>query len=431
MWGGMRGILFEFLLHQNSVCQMRGEMADEQMVERKKHPEKALSAAKIKNAKPGRYADGNGLYLIVDDSGAKRWMLRTVIRGKRCDIGLGGLSLVTLADAREDAIRLRKVARKGGDPLAERRQERRVVPTFEEAAREVHGTHAATFKNAKHAAQWITTLETYAFPTFGSRQIGEIESRDILEVLSPIWNEKPETARRVKQRMKTVFDYAKAKGWRSGDNPVEGVSEVLPKHNGKKEHFAALPYAQVPEFISVLAESNVSISIKLAFEFLILTASRTSEVLLATWNEIDINNKTWMVPAERMKAKEEHRVPLSARCLEILKAAHQLFGDSEYVFPGRSPQHPLSNMSFLMALRRMGHGNITAHGFRSSFRDWAEEKTSFANSVIEASLAHTVKNKVEAAYLRTTLFDKRRDLMQVWATFATAKPSSKVVKIRA
>jgi hypothetical protein len=260
---------------------MWGEMANEKMLERKKHPEKTLSAVKIRNAKPGRYADGNGLYLVVDDSGAKRWLLRTVIRGKRCDLGLGGLSLVSLADAREEAARLRKIARKGGDPLAERREERRIVPTFEEAAKEVHETRAVTFRNAKHAAQWITTLKSYVFPTIGSRQVGEIEPKDILEVLSPIWNEKPETARRVRQRIKTVFDYAKAKGWRSGDNPVEGVSKVLPKQKEKKEHFAALPYAKVPEFITALAEANVSLSIKLAFEFLILTASRTSEVLLA------------------------------------------------------------------------------------------------------------------------------------------------------
>jgi integrase len=250
-------------------------------------------------------------------------------------------------------------------------------------------------------------------------------------VLSPIWIEKPETARRVSQRLKTVFDYAKAKSWRSGDNPVEGISKVLPKQLEKKEHFPALPYAKVPEFITALAEAKVSLSIKLAFEFLILTAARTSEVLLAKRNEIDAVNKTWVVPAERMKAKVEHRVPLSARCMEILETANEIFADSVYIFPGRSPSKPLSNMSFLMALRRMEHGNITAHGFRSSFRDWAEEKTNFQNSVIEASLAHTVKSKVEAAYLRTTLFDKRRDLMRAWEKFVTAKPSQKVVKIHA
>jgi integrase len=397
----------------------------------KKHPEKALTSAKIRNANPGKYADGNGLYLVVDDSGAKRWVLRTVIKGKRRELGLGGLSLVPLGEAREEAIRLRKMARKGGDPLAERRQERRVIPTFEFAAREVHQSHSETFRNDKHKAQWITTLETYAFPVIGNHTVDGIESKDILEILTPIWNEKPETARRVKQRLRTVFDYVKAKGWRSSDNPVGGIAKALPKHNGKKDHFAAMPYADVPGFITGLHSANVAKSIMLAFEFLILTASRTGEVLLAKWNEIDIESKTWTIPPERMKAKREHRVPLSARCIEILKTAQDISAGSEYIFPGRTANKPLSNMSFLMALRRMGKGDITAHGFRSSFRDWSEEKTNTQRSVVEASLAHVVENKVEAAYLRTTLFDKRRRLMELWSAFATVKPSEKVVKMRA
>jgi integrase len=408
---------------------MEGEMAKRKR-KPKKHPEKALNPAAIRNAKPGKYADGNGLYLTVDDSGAKRWSLRTVIKGKRHELGLGGLSLVPLAEAREEAARLRKIARKGGDPLAERRKERQTIPTFAAAAREVHQGHAQTFRNPKHAAQWIATLETYVFPIFGTRPVNEIESKDILEALSPIWNQKPETASRVKQRMKTVFDYAKAKGWRSGDNPVEGITRVLPRHNGKEKHFSALPYMQVPEFLTALHEANVYISIKLAFEFLILTASRTSEVILAKWPEIDAGAKTWVVPAERMKMKREHRVPLSPRCLEILKTAKEISSGSEYVFPGRSLQKPLSNMCFLMALRRMNRADVTVHGFRNSFRDWAEEKTNTQRSVVEAALAHQVENKVEAAYLRTDLFDKRRRLMDAWAAYATARPSQKVVKMR-
>jgi integrase len=406
-------------------------MEDEMTEQPRKHPEKALTAVKIRNAKPGKYADGNGLYLVVDESGAKRWTLRTVIKGKRRELGLGGLSLVTVAEAREEAIRLRKIARKGGDPLAERRQERRIVPTFEEAAREVHKSHAATFRNEKHAAQWITTLETYAFPVIGNHAVDGIASKEILEILMPIWVSKAETARRVKQRLRTVFDYVKAKGYRAGDNPVDGISKALPKHNGKKDHFAALPYAEVPAFITGLHSANIAQSLKLAFEFLILTATRTSEVLLAKWNEIDLDTRTWTIPPERMKAKKEHRVPLSARCIDILNAAKEISAGSEYVFPGRSANKPLSNMSFLMALRRMGKSEITAHGFRSSFRDWAEEKTNTQRSVVEASLAHVVENKVEAAYLRTTLFDKRRKLMDSWAAYATVKPSEKVVKMHA
>ncbi len=395
----------------------------------KKHPEKALDAAKIRNAKPGKHADGNGLYLNVDESGAKRWSLRTVIKGKRCELGLGGLSIVSLREAREEAARLRRIARKGGDPLAERRAERRIVPTFEEAAREVHAAHSAGFKK-RHADRWLTTLETYAFPVFGNRSIDGIEPADVLKVLAPIWNEKAETARRVKQRMRAVFLYAKAKGWRSGDNPIEGITEALPRHNGKVDHHSSLPYADVSAFIESLRKANTAIAVKLAFEFLILTATRTSEVLFAKWPEIDTEAKAWTIPAERMKMKVEHRVPLSARCLEILKAAKEFSMGSEFIFPGRSVKKPLSTMAFLMALRRMERAEITAHGFRSSFRNWAEEKTQVQRSVIEAALAHQVENKVEAAYLRTTLFEKRRRLMDSWAVFATAKPSQKVVKIR-
>jgi len=396
-----------------------------------KHPENALSPAKIRNAKAGRYADGNGLYLEVEESGAKHWILRTVIHGRRHDIGLGGLSLVSLAEAREEARRLRKIARNGGDPLTKRRKEQIVLPVFESVAREVHATHSQTMQNAKCVAQWLGRLEAYAFPIIGSHPIDKIESKDVLGVLTPIWVEKPETGRRVKQLMERVFDYAKAKGWRSGDNPVDGITRVLPKHNGKEEHFAALPYAQVPEFLTALHGANVYISIKLAFEFLILAAARTSEVIFAEWSEIDNDAKTWIVPAERMKMKKEHRVPLSARGLEILVAAKELSNGSEYIFPGRSANYPLSNMSFLMALRRMNRTDITAHGFRSSFRNWAEEKTTMQRSVIEAALAHQVENKVEAAYLRTDLFDKRRRLMDSWAAFATAKPAEKIVRLQA
>jgi integrase len=395
----------------------------------KKHPEKALTASSIRAlTEPGLYSDGGCLYLAVEESGTKHWIMRLTIHGKRHDIGLGGLSWRSLKEAREEAARLRKIARNDGDPLAERRKEMIVVPTFEAAAREVHGTHAQTMKNAKCVAQWLGRLESYAFPAIGSQRVDKIESKDILAVLTPIWIEKPETARRVRQLMTRVFQYAKAKGWRSGDNPVEGITRVLPKHNTKEEHFAALHYADVPAFIQSLQAVNISLAIKLGFEFLILTAARTSEVLLAAWNEIDFESKTWTAPAEHMKMKVEHRVPLSGRCLEILQAAKEFNG--EYIFPGRLDGKPLSNMAFLMTLRRLDRTDCTAHGFRSSFRNWAEEKTTMQRSVVEAALAHQVENKVEAAYLRTDLFEKRRDLMNRWAAFATAKPVQKVVKIR-
>lgn len=290
-----------------------------------KHKQKSLSAVFIRSTvKPGRYGDGNGLYLIVDPSGAKRWVLRTVVMGKRKDIGLGGLSLVSLAEAREEATRLRKIARQHGDPLAERRKARRVVPTFDQASREVHKAHSASWKNAKHAQQWINTLTDYVFPVFGSMSVDQVQTPEVLKVLSPIWLTKPETARRVRQRIKTVFDWAKAAGFRSGDNPVDGISKVLPKQPNSQAHHAALPYTEIPTFIKALHKSETSKTALLAFEFLILSATRTNEIINATWDEIDLKSKTWTIPGSRMKTKREHRIPLSRRCIEILKEVRKL-----------------------------------------------------------------------------------------------------------
>ena len=385
------------------------------------HPDKALSPVKVRSLTvPGRYADGNGLYLVVDPSGAKRWLLRVVVHGKRTDIGLGGLKLVSQAEAREEASRLRKIARAGGDPLAERRAAKRVIPTFEAAAKAVHAAHKESWKNPKHADQWINTLTQYVVPVFGQKHVDQIESADVLKALSVIWLAKPETARRVLQRIRTVFDWAKASGHRSGDNPVDGVSKVLPKQNAAGAHHAALPYAKVSQFIKKLRKVDAGASSRLALEFMILTAVRTNEVLGARSSEIDLKKKTWTIPAERMKMKREHRVPLAPRCIEILKKASEVNDKSAFVFPGRSDDKPLSNMVFLMLLRRMKF-NITAHGFRSTFRDWASEQTSFPSAVCEAALAHAIKDKTEAAYNRTDLFEKRRELMVTWAGYCTGK----------
>jgi integrase len=389
------------------------------------HPDKALSSVKIKSlSKSGRYTDGNGLYLIVDPSGAKRWVLRTVVKGKRTDIGLGSISLVSLAEAREEAAKLRKIARADGDPLAERRAARRAVPSFEAAANTVHEAHKPSWKNPKHADQWINTLSEYIFPVFGHKSIDQIDSADILKAMNPIWLAKAETAKRVLQRIRAVLDWAKASGFRSGDNPVDGVSRVLPRQKDARTHHAALPYAEVPGFIQKLRVLDAIVAGRLGFEFTILTAARTSEVLNAAWTEIDIENAIWTIPAARMKAKRENRVPLSSRCLAILKEARKLSANSAFVFPGRSADKPLSNMVFLMALRRMKL-DITAHGFRSSFRDWAAEQTHFPQAVCEAALAHSVKDKSEAAYNRTDLFKKRRDLMTAWAKYCTTTKRKK------
>ncbi len=399
---------------------------------RGRHPDKRLTATRVRNiTRAGRYADGNGLYLHVDPSGARRWVLRTLIRGTRRDLGLGGVQLVPLAEAREEAVRLRKIARAGGDPRAERLRERRDIPTFKDAAMKVHATRSATFRNEKHGEQWLSSLARDVFPCFGDHRVDAIEPADILKALTPIWTTKSETARRVKQRIKVVLDWAKASGYRSGDNPVDGMKEVLPRTRQMASHHAALPYAQVPAFLQLLREADASEPTRLAFEFLILTAARTSEVLHATWAEFDVNGKVWTIPGARMKAGREHRVPLSPRAVEILERAKEFSSDGPYVFPGRSPKTPLSNMALLMCLRRMmKRGDLTVHGFRSSFRDWAADRTNAPTAVCEAALAHTIRDKAEAAYNRTDLFDRRRALMDAWERFATAEMAD-VVSIRA
>jgi integrase len=395
---------------------------------RKKHPDKALTAVQIRAFnKPGRYADGNGLYLKVTESGAKRWELRTVVRGKRCDIGLGGLKLVSLAEARDEALKYRKMARNDEDPVAAKRRARKGVPTFKEAAEAVHKEHAKGWKNAKHHDQWINTLKTYAFPVFGDRKVDLLQTPEVLKALTPVWLAKPETARRVRQRIGTVLDWAKAAGFRAGDNPVGEISRALPRQPDRRGHHAALPYAEVPAFLRKLHEAEPT-SASIAFEFLVLTAARTAEVLEARWSEIDLEQAAWTIPADRMKAGREHRVPLPPRAIELLGKAKELSAGSEFIFPGRSGAKPMSNMVLLMTMRRL-EMPYTVHGFRSAFRDWASERTNFPREICEAALAHIVRDKTEAAYRRGDLFDKRRELMATWASFGGAEKAT-VVPIR-
>jgi len=392
------------------------------LMERRRHPDRVLKAVQVRQTKvTGRHADGNGLYLLVEPSGAKRWVLRTVVHSRRRDIGLGSARLVSLAEAREKAILYRKTARAGGDPVAEHRKATIPAPTFEQAARLVHTQHSRAWRNPKHAAQWINTLAQYVFPLFGDRAVDQIDSGDVLRALSAIWLSKPETARRVRQRIRAVFDWAKAAGHRGGDNPVDGVTRALPRNTHQGRHFAALPYAEVPAFVRALRESGMDEATKLAFEFLILTAARTGEVLGARKDELDLDAAMWTVPAERTKTRREHRVPLAPRAVEIIRRARELSAGSDFLFPGRSVHKPLSNMVFLKALGRMKL-DVTAHGFRSAFRDWAAERTSFPNEVAEMALAHTIKNKAEAAYRRGDLLDKRRALMETWCDYVGSKP---------
>jgi integrase len=386
------------------------------MADSRKHPHKALSTLRVNSiATPGRYGDGNGLYLVVDPSGAKRWVLRTIVQGKRRDIGLGGLRLVSLAEARTKAQEYRKLAREGGNPLEARRKER-AVPTFSEAADITLEQHRDGWRNEKHAAQWKASLKLHAFPVLGEKRVDQIETADVLKALSPIWLSRPETARRVRQRISTILNWAKAAGHRSGDNPVDGVAKGLPRQSEKRGHFDAIPYADVPDFVKKLAGVPTSEFARLGFEFLILTAARTSEVLKATWAEVDLEKAVWTVPADRMKGGREHRVPLAQRALTLLRSAHEIRDGSEVIFPGRTVGEPMSNMVFLMILRRVG-ATFTAHGFRSAFRDWASECTNFPREVCEMALAHSIKDKTEAAYRRGDLFAKRAALMAEWANY--------------
>jgi integrase len=395
-----------------------------------RHPDKALSPVRINALKAkGRFADGNGLYLVVDERGSKRWLLRTVVHGRRRDMGLGSTRLISLAEAREKARHYRKIARDGGDPIAVKRKAQAIVPTFRHAVEQVHAEHSLAWRNNKHQAQWINTLEKSAFPIIGDHRIDQIETSDVLRVLSPIWLTRPETARRIRQRLKTVFDWAKIKDYRHNGNPVEHIESALPRQPGKRGHFEAMPYDDVPDFVRMFRQCDATDNVKLGLEFLIITACRTSEVLNSCWTEIDLDKAVWTIPAGRMKASREHRVPVSARAVEILKAAKALNNGSKFVFPGRSEDETMSNMVFLMALRRMGL-KATVHGFRSAFRDWAAERTNFPREICEAALAHLVKDKTEAAYRRGDLLEKRQELMAVWGTFVVSNPAE-IVRLRA
>ena len=356
-------------------------------------------------AQAGRYCDGNGLYLQVDPSGARRWVQRLVIRGTPRTLGVGGCAVVSLAEARDIALGNRKLARAGGDPLAERRHARG-MPTFEEAAAKVLALHRPGWRNAKHAAQWATTLQEYAHPHLGSLPVSEVTTADVLTVLTAIWHDKPETARRVRQRIGAVMKWAVAKGYRQ-DNPAgDALAQALPRHTVVRRHLRALPHGEVAGAIQAVRASRASAPVKLAFEFLVLTAARSGEVRLATWDEMDLDAAVWLVPGARMKAKRDHRVPLSGRALAILRDAQSLGDGAGLVFP--SPRgKPFSDMALSKLIKELGFPAVP-HGFRSSFRDWAAEQTNTPREVVEAALAHTVRNPTEAAYARSDLFARRR-----------------------
>jgi integrase len=383
-----------------------------------------LTALSVKQARrPGVYSDGLGLRLRVEEGGAKRWVLRLTVNGRRRDVGLGSATDVSLFEVRERAAELRKAARDGRDPVAVQRAARTSVPTFREAAEQEHARRCKAWREGKHRDQWINSLRQHAYPKIGDRLVSDITMSDVLDVLTPIWVEKAETARRVRQRIRVVLEYARVAGHRDGINPADAVGPALQRQPLRSGHHAAVPYAEVPAFMRRLHASNGDGLVRLALELTILTAMRTREVLGARWEEIDFESATWTIPAERMKVEAEHRVPLCDRCLDVLRLARAQVPKSELVFPSRKKRGgALSDMAMLMHLRRLGRSE-TVHGFRSSFRDWASETTNFSREVCEAALAHQVENRVERAYRRGDLLAKRRQLMVAWANFLAGSSS--------
>jgi integrase len=378
--------------------------------------------------KPGRHADGGNLYLNVTATGAKSWIFFYKIDGRQREMGLGSASDISLAKARELAVRHRQALATGNDPMSLRDVPK--APTFGAAADAYIEAHKSAWSNEKHVAQWEMTLKDYAAPLRPMR-VDRITTEDVLKVLKPIWQTKPETASRLRGRIESVLNAAAAKGQRSGENParwVGNLKDLLPaRQKLSRGHHTALPRKDLPAFMAALRDLE-GISPR-ALEFTILTATRSGEVRGARWSEIDFETGIWTIPAERMKARVVHRVPLSAQATAILKELAKARA-GEFVFPGTRAASSLSVMALDMVLRRM-KAEVTVHGFRSTFRDWAAEETNFSRDVCEMALAHTVSDKVEAAYRRGDLFDKRRKLMEAWAQYCEAKTGKVVSMARA
>jgi len=372
--------------------------------------------------RPGMYPDGLGLYLQVSKWQTKSWLFRYSQNYRLRSLGLGACHTITLTEARKRAKQARQQLLDGLDPIDTKHEKRQTalaararMMTFDQCATAYIEAHRHGWKNPKHADQWTNTINTYASPIIGSLAVSEVDTALVMKVLQPIWTTKTETATRLRGRVESILGWATVSGYRTGDNPArwrDHLDNLLPKRSKVKkvEHHPALPYAEMGAFIQGLREqAGVG---ALALEFTILTATRTGEVIGARWDEFDLAGKTWAIPPERMKASKEHRVPLCGRALAILTELKELGGD--YVFPGLKPKKPLSNMAMLKVLKRMGRGDLTVHGYRSTFRDWAAEQTAYPHEMAEMALAHTIDNKVEAAYRRGDLFKKRVRMMQDW-----------------
>ena len=377
-----------------------------------------LTAAKVKAVtSPGRYGDGAGLYLNVAPGGSKSWVQRIVISGRRRDIGLGGYPTIGLAEARSLSAANRIAVSGGRDPVAEKR--RPPKPTFKEAAHQVHKANLPRWRNRKHAAAWIRTLERFAFPAFGNMPVDQIKRADVLAVLTPIWGSRPETARRVRQRIRTVMRWAMAHEFVENNPAGEAIDGALPAMPKIKAHLRALPYQEVPAALELVEASHSSISAKLCLCFTVLTAARSGESRGAVWSEFDLDEALWTVPAERMKGGLKHRVPLSVASLDVLSKARELHDGSDLIFPSPTRQgQPLSDMTLTKILRTTGLAEqATVHGFRSSFRDWGSETKAESGPVLELALAHRPKDEVEKAYARSDCLELRRPVMEVWGEF--------------
>ena len=396
-----------------------------------------LSVREVTTKKlPGYYPDGGGLYLQVSASGSKSWIFRFALQGKERQMGLGPFHTVTLADARIAAAECRKLLLRQTDPIeardagnARKALEAAKSISFSKCATAYIRAHRSDWKNAKHAEQWTNTIETYCGKIIGALPVQDVDTGLVVKVLEPIWTAKPETASRLRGRIESVLDWARVSGYRAGDNPARWrghLDNVLPSLQKKQrvKHHPALPFDQTGVFMeSLRAQEGIAAR---ALAFLILTATRTSEVIGAKWGEIDTDAKLWTIPAERMKAGKEHRVPLSPQAVAFLAKTPR--PPTGYVFPGQKEGKPLSNMAMLELLKRMDRGDLTVHGFRSTFRDWASESTNFPREVCEMALAHTIGNEAEAAYRRGDLFEKRRRLMAEWARHCdNVKRAGKVI----
>lgn len=374
---------------------------------------------------PGSYSDGGGLGLIlrVEATGRRSWMQRLTVNGRRRDLGLGNAGLVTLAEAREKARENAKIARAGGDPQAARR-EAAAIPTFEKAARDVHSAHLPTWRSARHAHDFIASLETHAFPRIGRMRVDHVGPADVLAVLTPIWTKIPPTAQRLHQRISLVMRYAVAQEWRR-DDPAAAITEALPKPDRRQVAREAIPYSAIGEAIRVIRAADCLPSIRRVLEFIVLTAVRSGEARGATWGEIDLEAATWVVPGARMKAGDPHAIPLPARAVELLREVRAEAGDDPapdaLIFPGQRRNRPVNDSTLSGLLRDLKLGG-SVHGFRSSFRQWAQEATDYPREVAELALAHRVGSAVERAYARSDLFDRRRKMMDEWAAYVSREP---------